>query len=240
MNDRQAEFPHSMLPRSGQAADGTGFPPGLDSLSERDSEERGWWAVYTKHQHERRIAEVLMHHGAEVFFASYQEMRLWNKRKVTLTLPLFPSYVFVREDLRVRLAVVSTPGVHMIVCQGGKHAIIPASEIDNLRRAMQCPRGIQPHSFLKAGQKVRIVRGAMQGVEGILLRHKSLCRVVLSINMLAQSAVVEIEERDVALAPADTRPLEDLAQPVCAYSGKTAMQQGLATFVPGKPANAEI
>ncbi|MFP5236359.1 MAG: UpxY family transcription antiterminator [Acidobacteriota bacterium] len=223
---------------SPQCADTAAAPARTGSLSGLNSCERGWWAVYTKHQHEKRIADVLMHHGAEVFLASYQETRLWNKRKVTLSLPLFPSYLFVREDSRLRLAVVSTPGVYMIVCQGGKLAVIPAAEINNLRRAMQCPRGIQPHSFLKAGQKVRIVRGVMEGVEGILLRHKGLCHVVLSINMLAQSAVVEVAERDVALAPVDSTRVVQTAQPVCTFSGRTAVQEGFGPFCPGKPLNA--
>lgn len=238
MNDIQSASARNTEAEVVQIAVSTDARVGMSSLSDASSAERGWWAVYTKHQHERRIAEVLMHHGAEVFFASYKETRLWNKRKVTLSLPLFPSYLFVREDLRLRLAVVSTPGVHMIVCQGGKHAVIPASEIDNLRRAMQCPRGIQPHSFLKAGQKVRIVRGAMQGVEGILLRYKGLCHVVLSIDMLAQSAVVEVAERDVALAAEDTPTLVLAAQPVCAVSGRAAIRQGLGPFATGKPLNA--
>lgn len=238
MNDIQSALASTTEAEGVQIAASKESRVGMGSLSAASSAKRGWWAVYTKHQHERRIAEVLMLHGAEVFFASYQETRLWNKRKVTLSLPLFPSYLFVREDIRLRLAVVSTPGVHMIVCQGGKHALIPASEIDNLRRAMQCPRGIQPHSFLKAGQKVRIVRGAMQGVEGILLRHKGLCHVVLSINMLAQSAVVEVAERDVALAPEGNPALLQAAQPVCTLSGRAGIQQGFGPFATGKPLNA--
>lgn len=221
-----------------QSADTTAAHARRGSLSDMVPVEQGWWAVYTKHQHEKRVAEVLMHHGAEVFLASYQETRLWNKRKVTLSLPLFPSYLFVREDLRLRLAVVSTPGVHMIVCQGGKHAVIPPAEIENLRRAMQCPRGIQPHSFLKAGQKVRIVRGVMEGVEGILLRHKGQCHVVLSIDMLARSAVVEVAERDVALAPENSTGLVRPEQPVCTFSGATTVQKGFGSFCPGKPLNA--
>lgn len=200
----------SALATTSEAQGGPGVDDTQDRMREVPSPDlsralRGWWAVYTKHQHEKRVAEVLMHQGAEVFLPSYQITKLWNKRKVTLRLPLFPSYLFVREDIHLRLAVISAPGVHMIVSQAGKHAVIPTSEVENLRRAMQCPSGIQPHPFLKVGQRVQIVRGAMQGVEGVLLRHKGLCHVVLSVDMLAKSAVVEVAERDTALATVTSR-----------------------------------
>jgi hypothetical protein len=37
----------------------------------------------------------------------------------------------------------------------------------------------------------------MSGIEGILVRKKNLCRLVLSVQMLAQSVAVEIDASDV-------------------------------------------
>ena len=39
--------------------------------------------------------------------------------------------------------------------------------------------------------------GALEGVQGILLRKKNLCRLVLSVDMLAQSVAVEVNAWDV-------------------------------------------
>jgi NADH:ubiquinone oxidoreductase subunit K len=42
-----------------------------------------------------------------------------------------------------------------------------------------------------------VVRGSLEGVEGILTRKKNLYRLVISVEMLAQSVAVEIDAMDV-------------------------------------------
>ena len=160
----------------------------------------GWWAVYTKHQHEKTAAEILAIKGAEVFLPLYGTTHRWKDRVVHLTLPLFPSYMFVRAQQEMRLPILSTPGVLMIVGHGAGFAVLEDTEIQNLRSAVERPHAIQPHPFLNVGERVRIVRGPLTGVEGILTRRKNLCRVVVSVEMLRQSASIEVNEWDVAHA----------------------------------------
>ncbi|MEA2257851.1 MAG: hypothetical protein QOJ51_676, partial [Acidobacteriaceae bacterium] len=45
--------------------------------------------------------------------------------------------------------------------------------------------------------RVRVIRGSLQGVEGILVRKKNQFRLVLSVEMLAKSVAVEIAASDV-------------------------------------------
>jgi transcription antitermination factor NusG len=166
--------------------------------SQNPEQPRGWWAAYTKHQHEKTVAQLLAIKGAEVFLPLYSEARRWKDRRVNLTLPLFPGYVFVRENPDLRLAVLATPGVFLIVTNGSRVAVIPDAELQNVRRAVEGPRGIQPHPFLNVGERVRIICGPLTGVEGILLRRKNVSRLILSVEMLAQSASLEVNEWEIA------------------------------------------
>jgi transcription antitermination factor NusG len=156
-----------------------------------------WWAIYTRHQHERTVAEMLSTKGFEIFLPLYESLRRWKDRKKLLSLPLFPCYVFVRGDLGRKLQIVSTPGVHMILHRGEDVATVPDPEISAIRRAVDGSLLIEPHPFLKVGERVRVIRGAMDGVEGILIRKKNLYRLVLSVAMLAQSVAVEVSALDV-------------------------------------------
>ena len=156
-----------------------------------------WWVLYTRHQHEKAVAEMLSAKGFEVFLPLYESIRRWKDRSKMLTLPLFPCYVFVRGGLHRRLQVVTTPGVHMILFCGESVAIIPDAEIDAIRKAVEGPFRIEPHPFLKCGEQVRVTRGSLEGVEGILVRKKNLYRLVLSVEMMAQSVAVEIDASDV-------------------------------------------
>lgn len=161
-----------------------------------------WWALYTRHQHEKTVAEVLSAKGFEVFLPLYESIRCWKDRNKKLTLPLFPCYVFVRGGLNRRLQVVTTPGVHMILFNGENVATIPEVEIDTIRKAVEGPFRVEPHPFLKCGERVRVIRGSLQGVEGVLVRKKNLYRLVLSVEMMAKSVSVEIDATDVEPAPA--------------------------------------
>jgi transcription antitermination factor NusG len=171
----------------------------MSSLSDiyGSMDESSWWAVYTRHQHEKAVAQVLSSKGFEVFLPLYDSVRRWKDRNKTLSLPLFPCYVFVRGGLNRRLQVVTTPGIHTILYSGERIAFIPNNEIDSIRRAVDGPLLVEPHPFLRCGEKVRVTRGSLEGVVGVLVRKKSLFRLVLSVEMLAQSVSVEIDASDV-------------------------------------------
>jgi transcription antitermination factor NusG len=163
-----------------------------------------WWALYTRHQHEKVVAEMLTAKGFDVFLPVYDSIRRWKDRRKVLSLPLFPCYVFVRGQLDRRLQVVSTPGVHMLLTRGEQIAVIPDEEIVAIRRAVEGSFRVEPHPFLKVGERVRVTRGSLIGVEGILVRKKNLYRLVLSVDMLAQSVGVEVDASDVE--PVQTEP----------------------------------
>lgn len=156
-----------------------------------------WWALYTRHQHEKVVAEMLATKGFEVFLPLYQSVHRWKDRKQLLALPLFPCYVFVRGTRDRRLGIVSTPGVHMILSRGDAAAVVPEEEIQAIRRTLDARLAVEPHPFLNCGDRVRVKRGALAGIEGILVRKKNLFRLVLSVEMLAQSVSMEIDATDV-------------------------------------------
>jgi ribosomal protein L24 len=56
---------------------------------------------------------------------------------------------------------------------------------------------VEPHPFLKCGDQVRVIRGSLEGVQGILTRKKNYIRLVISVEMLAQSVAVEVNASDV-------------------------------------------
>jgi len=135
--------------------------------------------------------------GFEVFLPLFESTRRWKDRRKVLSLPLFPCYVFVRGAIERRLPVLTTPGVHMIISRGERVATVPEHEIDAIRRTVEGHFQVEPHPFLRCGERVRVVRGSLYGVEGVLTRKKNLYRLVISVEMLAQSVAVEIDAMDV-------------------------------------------
>ena len=160
-------------------------------------DESNWWALYTRHQHEKNVAEMLSAKGFEIFLPLFESTRRWKDRKKVISMPLFPCYVFVRGGHDRRLQVVSTPGVHMALRRGDQIAVVPDWEIEAIQRVVAGSFKVEPFPFLKCGMRVRVMKGALEGVEGILVRKKNLWRLVLSVDMLAQSVAVEVNASDV-------------------------------------------
>lgn len=154
---------------------------------------RKWYAVCTRHQHEKSAAQILEYKQFEVFLPLYRARRRWQDRVKELSIPLFPGYLFVREEPERMLAILTTPGVSSIVSYAGRPAAVPVSEIEDVRRIVQSALRVEPHPFLKCGDWVRVKYGPIAGVEGILLRTKNIARLVLSVEMLGKSAAVEVD-----------------------------------------------
>ena len=162
-----------------------------------------WFAVYTTCRHEKRIAQHMVQREIQHYLPLYRVDRKWRDgSRVTLELPLFPSYIFVRIRRSERGSVLSVPGTLALVGgTGGNPAPLPESAIDALRAGLREHR-VQPHPLLCVGQRVRICCGAFAGMEGVVIRKKSGCRVVLTLEQIMQSVAIEVEENDVeCIAP---------------------------------------
>ena len=152
-----------------------------------------WYAAYTRHQHEKVVANLLVRKGIEVFLPLYPERSRWADRTKVLQKPLFPCYVFLHADLRFRLAILQTPGVHFLVGGNTGPAPIPKEEIEAVQLALEGRLLVEPYPFLSAGDWVRVKAGPLAGIEGILVRKKSAERLILSVEMLQKSVAVELD-----------------------------------------------
>lgn len=152
-----------------------------------------WHALYTRHQHEKTVAELLSNKGFCIFLPLYQATHRWKDRAKVLSMPLFPSYVFVRGGLDRQLQIMTTPGVYTILAVAGRAATIPDAEINAVRRMVEGSLRAEPHPFLKCGDRVRVKSGPLEGIEGILARKKNFVRLILSVELLMKSVAVEVD-----------------------------------------------
>ncbi len=156
-----------------------------------------WYAAYTCANHEKRVAKQLEERAVEHFLPLYGSVRRWKDRKVKLELPLFPGYVFVHLALRDRVRVLQVPGITKLVGFGGLPAALPDEQVETLRAGLNGQLHAQPHPYLTVGRRVRVLRGPFQGTEGILVRRKGIFRVVLSLEAIMRSILVDIDMADV-------------------------------------------
>ena len=159
-----------------------------------------WYALYTCANHEKRVAAELNSRAVEHFLPIYSSVRRWKDRRVTLDLPLFPGYVFVRLALRDRMRVVQIPSVVRLVGFGGLPTALPDTEMEIMRWGLSQSLRAEPHPFLTVGRRVRIIGGPFAGLEGVLKGKKSSLRVVVSLELIQRSMAVDVDIADVRAA----------------------------------------
>ena len=171
----------------------------LDSAASCESRSK-WYALYTFPRHEKLIVEQIERRRFSCFLPLYRSVRRWKDRRKEVDLVLFPGYVFVRMAIERRLQVLQLPGVVRLVSFNGQPAALPAEEIEALQERLASGARVEPHPYLRVGRRVRVRSGAMEGLEGIVVRRKDSCRVVFSIDLIRRSVAVEVDESDLEAA----------------------------------------
>jgi transcription antitermination factor NusG len=156
-----------------------------------------WYALHIRSRHEKRVAEHLISQSMETFLPLHRSRNTWkNGVHADVDLPLFPCYLFARASLHDRIRLLKHPGVLGLAASSARPTVIPDEEISILRAATKNLKA-EPHPYLNSGDVVRIVSGPFVGMTGILTRRKQEYRVVLSIETIMRSIVVEVSEFDI-------------------------------------------
>ncbi len=163
-----------------------------------------WFAAYTTSRHEKTVAHHLALREIENFLPLYTSQRRWSDgSKVKLQLPLFPNYIFVRIPRRERVQVLSVPGVVSIISRGRDPVPLSDFEVETLRSGLHL-RKVEPYPYLTVGARARIRSGALAGWEGVLVRKKNDCRIILTLDQIMKSVVVEVDADE--LEPVASHP----------------------------------
>jgi len=157
-----------------------------------------WYALQTRARHEKAIAARLQSHSLEVFLPFHRSARTWkNGLHVQVDMPLFSCYLFVRSTIYDRLRILQTPGVLGFAATTASPTAIPDSDMEMMKKATENCKA-EPHPYLSAGDPVCVIAGPFAGLQGILTRRKQEYRVVLTIQAIMRSVVVEVSEFDIA------------------------------------------
>jgi transcription termination/antitermination protein NusG len=134
--------------------------------------DKHWFVFYTKSRQEKKVRDLLVRSGKEVFLPMQKVMRQWSDRKKKVEAPLFNSYIFVKESEHNLVEVLQTPGVAWTIRHNGKPAVLHDKEYDVIQRFIETgffleSAGLDPETF-RSGDKVKVTDGPLRGLVGVL------------------------------------------------------------------------
>ena len=155
-----------------------------------------WYALSTLPRNEKSVARALEYLGFEVYLPTYETVRIWkNRQRVSVQQPLFVGYVFVRTAPADRFRALCTNGAVRFVGNSQGPAAIPSSEIQFLQ-SRYCAERFEPYHDLVVGQQVRVARGVLSGIEGVLVRKNNDVRFVVTVKLINQHIAAIVDAAD--------------------------------------------
>ncbi len=157
-----------------------------------------WYALRVKSNRERITAAGLLGRGFEVFLPECHGHGATRGRQHHKA--LFPGYLFSRFDINDRLPVLTLPGlVHIVGC--GKEPVpVDNQEIESLKIVMRPGLPVQREQGVTLGQRTRIEKGPLAGVEGTVVGVRGRQRLVVAISLLQRSVSVHLDRDSVSEA----------------------------------------
>lgn len=154
-----------------------------------------WYALHVKPQSESLVAEKLDRIGLEGYYPHLVEKAAKNPRR-SIERKFFPGYVFGHFAFAERGHVTEIPQVVSIL-GFGTHAIsIPDAEVEAVRQMVSAPAALTTVTecvYVGAGDRVRVRRGPLAGLEGYVAYAKNTARVIVSVSMLQRSISAEVD-----------------------------------------------
>jgi transcriptional antiterminator NusG len=175
-----------------------------------------WYAVVVRSRQERTASAMLDALGVQQFLPMTAELHQWSDRKQVVNLPLFPGYLFVHvnQSPETSLCVRKVPGVVDFVGNQSGPLSIPDGEIESIRTVLAREVPCSQHPFLSVGERVRVVRGALTGIEGRFVRSGSKDQLIISIQMIQRSLALSVSREDVEAVAIPSMAIRDLSPTV--------------------------
>lgn len=162
------------------------------------SGEAMWRVVHTKSRQEKALAETLEGAGIECFLPLIRRLRTYGHRRRVAQIPLFSCYLFLRgaeEDARFALETGrAVRSLHI------PDPLRLERELESIRLALAAGADLAACPALRPGRRVRVARGPLKGVEGVIETTHGRRRLVLEVHALNQSTSLDIDASDVESA----------------------------------------
>src|SRR5512135_1845855 len=171
------------------------FPSTLFDSSEDPS---CWFVAHTRSRQEKVLARHLESLQVPFYLPSAEHVRRREGRRLVSYLPLFPGYVFLRGAAPERALVMRSHVVVRLLDPPDPLAL--QEELSQLRRLQLSGAELVPGPTFAVGDAVRVTEGPFRGYRGVVLRMQGRLRLVVSISMLRQSVVVELDRSSLSAA----------------------------------------
>jgi len=165
-----------------------------------ENNSKNWYAACVKMNSERKVAGLIECMGIETFVPQQTQIRQWSDRKKKVQVVVIPLIVFVHATEAEAKQVEYLSQVSRLMRAPGQKnaAIIPDRQMETLKYLLHQEEVAVQFSgkLIKTGDKVRVMRGHLAGIEGTVVQVENGESLAVEINLIGY-ALVKVEREDV-------------------------------------------
>lgn len=150
-----------------------------------------WRVAHTKSRREKKLVQYMTVHNMAYYLPLLKRRQPGQKRTRLSYVPAFGNYVFIKVSDHEWHKLIRSHHIARIIEVKDQARLV--KELLNLQSAMGMEEKLYPYDYLSTGQKVRIIQGPMQGLEGVVERKKTGFRLVLNVSSIFQSVAMDID-----------------------------------------------
>jgi transcription antitermination factor NusG len=150
-----------------------------------------WFVAHTKPRREKRLVEYCERQGIAATLPCYDSAHKYRGKTVVFHKPLFPGYVFLQMAPAHKDPVRQNDHVANLLTVFDQDTF--QRQLDSILLAIEARVGVQLAPVIRAGMRVRIKGGPLQGIEGWVERRQGMTTVLLRMDFINQAAAVKLD-----------------------------------------------
>ena len=167
------------------------YPTGLLDNTEEPG-ERQWYAVYTKARQEKALVRQLVGYEIPFYLPLVPKENYIRGKRVESFLPLFGGYVFLFGTDHERVQALTTNRIVQVLPVNDQEQI--RYDLRQLRDVIESGTPVTLEKHLEPGDRVRVEKGPLRGVEGTIVARRGERRLIIAVNYLQQGVSVQIDD----------------------------------------------
>ena len=163
-----------------------------ESVEDFSDPDLRWWVMYTKSRQEKALARDLFGHQINFYLPLVRHTKIYGRRKIHTDEPVFAGYLFMYGTEDQRVDSLKTNRISRILDVLDPQAL--RSDLSQLRQLIASNAPLTVESRIRPGNRVRIKRGQLAGLEGTVLYRRGETRILIQVDFLQQGASIAIDD----------------------------------------------
>ena len=149
-----------------------------------------WHVVHVKPRCEKKLAEYCAKHALTCDLPLREETKIYQRRRVTVSKPVFPGYCFLNYDESKRVTLLKSNLLVRVLKVMDQAQLV--RELQQVHQALAADPTLDACAAFQAGKRVTIRSGPFCGLEGVVQMVRGKARVILNVEMIGRGLAVEV------------------------------------------------